>query len=113
MVTDVIVGQSILHIAAPNGHLGKVNLRTTSKGMHSKATVRSATAKFTRRKLRVVRMLRVCMTTRQTRVLPTTLTKKIVDSTVKCTACIHSCLEIVSMLSKVLLVLFDVLVAMD
>lgn len=49
LVTNVIPGHSILHIAAPNGQWGSVIFRTTSNGIHNSDTVRSDTAKFTRR----------------------------------------------------------------
>lgn len=89
MVTDVMVGHSILHITGPRGQRGYVNFKTTSKGIQSIATVRSATARFTSRKLRVVRMRGVRAMTRQTKVFPITLTTKIVVNIVYCTAFSH------------------------
>lgn len=49
LVTKVIAGHSMLHMAAPKGQWGSVIFRTTSNGMQSSDTVRSDTAKFTRR----------------------------------------------------------------
>ena len=89
MVTDVIVGQSILHMADPRGQRGNVNFKATSKGMQRKATVRSATARFTSKKLRVVRMRGVRMMTRQTSVFPMTLATKIAANMVYCKASSH------------------------
>ena len=89
VVTDVIVGHNILHIADPRGQRGKVNFKPTSKGMHSRATVKSATARFTNRKLRVVRMRGVRAMTRQTSVFPMTLSTKIAVNMVYCNAFSH------------------------
>ena len=89
VVTDVIVGHSILHITGPRGQRGNVNFKTISKGMQSRATVRSATARFTSRKLRVVRMRGVRTMTRQTSVFPMTLTTNIVVNIVYCSAFSH------------------------
>ena len=74
---SVIAGHSSLHIAAPKGHTGCVTFKAISNGMHSNATIRSDTARFTSRKLRVVRMRGVCEITRQTRVFPVTPQRKI------------------------------------
>lgn len=49
LVTKVIAGHRMLHMAAPKGQCGSVIFRTTSNGMQSSDTVRSDTAKFTRR----------------------------------------------------------------
>lgn len=49
LVTKVIPGHSMLHMAAPNGQWGLVIFKTTSNGMQSSDTVRSDTAKFTKR----------------------------------------------------------------
>ena len=49
LVTKVMAGHSMLHMAAPKGQWGSVTFRTTSNGMQSNATVRSDTAKLTRR----------------------------------------------------------------
>ena len=49
LVTKVIEGHNMLHMAVPNGQWGSVIFRTTSNGMQINATVRSDTAKFTRR----------------------------------------------------------------
>lgn len=57
--------------------------------MQSRATVRSATARFTNRKLRVVRMRGVRTITRQTSVFPMTLTTKIAVNMVYCNALSH------------------------
>lgn len=75
-VKSVIAGHNSLHIAAPRGHTGWVTFKAISNGMHSNATIRSDTARFTRRKLRVVRMRGVCEITRQTRVFPVTPQRK-------------------------------------
>lgn len=55
-VKSVIAGHSTLHMAAPSGHTGCVTISTTSNGIHNNATIRSDIARFTSRKLRVVRM---------------------------------------------------------
>lgn len=89
MVTDVIVGHSILHMADPRGQRGNVIFKATSKGMHSRATVRSATARFTSKKLRVVRMRGVRAMTKQTSVFPMTLTTKIAVNMVYCNTFNH------------------------
>lgn len=89
VVTDVIVGHSILHIADPRGQRGNVNFKTTSKGMQSRATVRSAMARFTSKKLRVVRMRGVRTMTRQTSVFPMTLKTKIAANMVYCSTFSH------------------------
>lgn len=57
--------------------------------MQSRATVRSATARFTSKKFRVVRMRGVRMMTRQTSVFPMTLTTKIAVNMVYCNASSH------------------------
>ena len=49
VVTDVIVGQSNLHITGPRSQRGNVSLITTSNGMQRRATVKSATARLTSR----------------------------------------------------------------
>ena len=90
VVTDVIVGQSILHIAEPRGQRGNVIFKATSKGMHSRATVRSATARFTNKKFRVVRMRGVRAMTKQTSVFPMTLITKIAENMVYCNTFSHS-----------------------
>lgn len=82
LVTKVIAGHSTLHMAAPNGQWGSVIFKTTSNGMQSNATVRSDTARFTRRKFRVVRMRGVPKITKQTRMLPTTLTRNTITKMV-------------------------------
>ena len=73
---SVIAGHNNLHMAAPSGHTGWVTFKVISNGMHSNATIRSDTARFTSRKLRVVRMRGVCEITRQTRVFPVTPQRK-------------------------------------
>lgn len=57
--------------------------------MHSRATVRSATARFTSKKLRVVRMRGVRAMTKQTSVFPMTLTTKIAVNMVYCNTFNH------------------------
>ena len=89
VVTDVIVGHSILHMTGPRGHSGNVSLTTTSNGIQSSATVRSATARFTSRKLRVVRMRGVRTITRQTSVFPMTLATNITANMVYCSVLSH------------------------
>lgn len=89
MVTDVIVGHSILHIIGPKGQPGNVSFMTTSEGIQSRATVRSATARFTRRKFRVVRIRGVRIMTRQTSVLPMKLTRNIAANMMYCSVSIH------------------------
>lgn len=89
VVTDVIVGQSILHMADPSGQRGNVIFKATSKGMHSRATVRSATARLTNKKFRVVRMRGVRAMTKQTRVFPMTLITKIAVNMVYCNTFNH------------------------
>lgn len=49
LVTKVMAGHSILHIADPKGQYGDVIFRTTSNGMKRSETVKSDTAKFTNR----------------------------------------------------------------
>ena len=56
LVNSVIAGHKTLHIAAPSGHIGDVTFNATSNGIHNKATIRSDMARFTSKKLRVVRM---------------------------------------------------------
>ena len=89
VVTDVIVGQRILHMADPRGQRGYVIFKATSKGMHSRATVRSATARLTNKKFRVVRMRGVRAMTKQTSVFPMTLITKIAANMVYCNTFNH------------------------
>ena len=89
VVTDVIVGQRILHMADPRGQRGYVIFKATSKGMQSRATVRSATARFTNKKFRVVRMRGVRAMTKQTSVFPMTLITKIAVNMVYCNTFNH------------------------
>lgn len=77
-VKSVIAGHNNLHIAEPSGHTGWVTFKAISNGMHSNATIRSDTARFTSRKFRVVRMRGVCEITRHTRVFPVTPQRKII-----------------------------------
>jgi len=58
--------------------------------MHSRATVRSATARFTNKKFRVVRMRGVRAMTKQTSVFPMTLITKIAVNMVYCNTFNHS-----------------------
>ena len=92
LVTSVIEGHNILHIAEPSGQSGSVILSTMSNGIHNRATVRSDTARLTRRKFRVVRMRFVPNTTKQTKIFPMVLTANIMANKVNCRMSNHEVL---------------------